>query len=371
MSTPSEPAILVINPGGTSTKIALYRREREVFSIDIRHPREELARFDRVVDQLDWRAALVRRTLAEHGAAPSELDAVVGRGAPLRPVPSGTFVVDEPMLREIRLGRVFVEHPSLLGPLLAAELTAEAGCPAYVVDPLCVDELLDEAHLTGLPEIPRRALAHTLSVKAAARQAARDLGRPVETLDLIVAHLGSGTTVAAQRRGRQIDANDASANGPLAPTRPGDLPALDLARLCFSGALTLAEIEHRLVGGGGWMAHLGTDDIREIYRRVDGGDRRARLVLDATLLQLTKEIGGLLALLRGRADAVVLTGGVARSERFVAELEERLSWCGARLLVYPGGNEMIAMARGALRALDGECEAISMASFLAKEGGAA
>jgi butyrate kinase len=346
MSRIPDPAVLVINPGGTSTKVALFRREREQFSIDLRHERDQLARFDTVVDQLPWRGELVRAALADHGTDASELDAVVGRGAPLKPVPSGTFAVDEPMLREIRAGRVFVEHPSMLGPLLAHELAAEAGCPAFVVDPLCVDEFADESRITGLPEIPRRALAHT------------------DELNLIVLHLGSGTTVAAQRKGRQVDANDASANGPMAPTRPGNLPALDLARLCFDRELTLEQVERKLVGGGGWIAHLGTDDVREIYRRIDDGDARARLVLDATLVQLGKEAGGMLAVLEGAVDGVVLTGGVARSERFVAELEQRLAWIGAPLFVYPGGNEMIAMARGALRVLDGECEAIGMAPYL-------
>jgi len=364
MSRADEPRILVINPGGTSTKIAVFARDREEFSIDVRHPREELARFDGAVPQLEWRTEMVREALRDNDIGAEEIAAVVGRGAPLDPVPSGTFVIDEPMLRVIREGRVFVDHPSMLGPLMAHELAREAGGPAFVVDPLCVDEFDDAARLTGLPEIPRRALAHTLSVKAASREAARDLSRPLEELDLVVLHLGSGTTVAAQRRGRQIDSNDASANGPMAPTRPGNLPALDLARLCFAGELNLEQVERKLVGGGGWFAHLGTDDIREIYRRVDEGEERARLVLDATLLQLAKEVGGLVSVLRGEVDGIVLTGGVARSERFVGELRERLAWIGAPFFVYPGGNEMIAMARGALRVLDGEHAAISMEPYL-------
>ena len=354
----------MINPGGTSTKIAVFVREREDFSIDVRHSREDLARFEGVVDQLGWRTGMVREALRDNEVGIEQIAAVVGRGAPLQPVPSGTFAIDEPMLRAIREGRVFVDHPSMLGPLMAHELAREAGCEAYVVDPLCVDEFADEARLTGLPEIPRRALAHTLSVKAASREAARDLGRPLDELNLVVLHLGSGTTVAAQCGGRQIDSNDASANGPMAPTRPGNLPALDLVRLCFAGELTLEDVERRLVGGGGWLAHLSTDDIREIYRRVDDGDERARLVLDATLLQLAKEVGGLVSVLRGQVDGIVLTGGVARSERFVGELRDRLAWVGAPFFVYPGGNEMIAMARGALRVLDGHAEAIPMAPYL-------
>jgi butyrate kinase len=369
MSRADQPEVLVINPGGTSTKIALFRREDEVFASDVRHPRAELDRFGSVIDQLDWRNGLIRAALAEQQVEIPGLAAVVGRGAPLEPVPSGTFVIDRPMLEAIRGGGVFVEHPSMLGPLIAHALATEAGCPAYVVDPICVDELTAAARLSGLPEIPRRALAHTLSVKAASRQAARELGRPLEELSLIVLHLGSGTTVAAEQRGRQIDANDASANGPMAPTRPGNLPALDLARLCFAGELGLEQVERKLVGGGGWIAHLQTDDIREIYRRIDRGDERARLVIDATLLQLAKEVGGLLAVLGGQVDGIVVTGGVARSDRFVDELGERLAWIDAPRFVYPGGNEMIAMARGALGVLDGEHEARSMAPYLRRSEG--
>jgi butyrate kinase len=296
------------------------------------------------------------------------LAAVAGRGGALAPVPSGTFLVDGAMLEAIRAGRVLVEHPSLLGAPMADRVAREAGCPAFVVDPVCVDELLPEARLSGLPALPRRALSHALSVKAAAREVAGRMGRPLEELDLIVLHLGSGFTVAAQRRGRQVDHNDATACGPMAPTRAGELPSLDFARLCFSGQITFEQVERMLVGEGGWRAHLGTDDVREIYRRVDAGDTAARLVLDATLHQLAKEVGGLLAVLSGRVDAIVITGGVARSERFVAELEARLAWIGAPLHVLPGENEMAALARGARRVLDGEIEALSVGPFLEAGG---
>jgi butyrate kinase len=360
----ARPRILVINPGGTSTKVALFAGEREQFIENVRHPAADLAGFERVIDQLEWRADLIRRMLDDRGVRVDGLDAVVGRGAALAPVPSGTFAIEQPMLDAIARGDVLVEHPSLLGPPIAHGLAAAAGCPAYVVDPVSVDELDDAARITGLPAVPRRALSHALSVKAAARRAATRLGRPLEELDLIVLHLGSGFTVAAQHHGRQIDANDASASGPLAPTRTGDLPVLDFARFCLTGGRSLAEIEKLLVGGGGWMAHLGTDDIREIYRRIDAGDQTARLVIDGTLLQLAKEVGGLFAVLAGQVNALVLAGGVARSERFVAELEGRLAWVGAPLFVFSGENEMLALARGALRVLEGECAVLSMTPYL-------
>jgi len=357
-------AILVINPGGTSTKIALFDGEREEFSLDVRHGAEVLAPGGRVADQLEPRLATVREVLRERAIPLAGLAAVAGRGGALAPVPSGTFLVDEAMLDAIRAGRVLVEHPSLLGAPMADRLAREAGCPAFVVDPVCVDELLPEARLSGLPGLPRRALSHALSVKAAAREAAGRMGRRLEDLDLIVLHLGSGFTVAAQQRGRQVDHNDATASGPMAPTRAGELPSLDLVRLCFSGRVTLEQMERSLVAEGGWRAHLGTDDVREILRRVDEGDAAARLVLDATLHQLAKEVGGLFAVLGGRVDAVVITGGVARSERFVAELERRLSWIGAPVFVLPGELEMRALARGARRVLNGEAEAMSIGPFL-------
>ena len=347
---------------------SLYRGEEAVLTEDVRHAPAECARFDRVIDQLDWRLATVREMLGEAGVAVAELDAVVGRGGALAPVPSGTFVVDDAMLDAIGAGRVLVEHPSLLGAPMAEAIAREAGCRTFVVDPVCVDEMLEEAKLTGHPLLPRRALSHALSVKSAAREVAGRLGRPLEEIDLIVLHLGSGFTVAAQRRGRQIDHNDASACGPMAPTRAGDLPSLDFARYCLLADRAFEEVERMLVGQGGWRAHLGTDDVREIYRRIDGGDGEARLVLDATLHQLNKEVGGLYAVLGGEVDGIVLTGGVARSARFVEELTGRLAWSGAPVFVLPGENEMVALARGARRALGGEIEALSMAPFLAAEG---
>lgn len=362
--TDRKEKILVVNPGGTSTKIAVYRGEEIAFSENVRHDPAEFAKFERVYDELDARIAGIRAILDRAGIAVADCAAIVGRGAALAPVPSGVFAVDAAMLDAIRDGRVLVHHPSELGAPIAHAFAAEASCPAYVVDPVCVDELLPEAKLTGLPGVPRRPLAHTLSVKAASRHAAAQLGRAVAELDLVVFHLGSGITVAAQRRGRQIDHNDPTGSGPMAPTRAGAVPTLDLARLILDGPKAYDAVEHLLVANGGWKAHLGTDDVREIYKRIDAGDARARLVLDATLHQLVKELGGLLAILRGRVDAIVITGGVARSERFVKELEGRLDWIGAPFVVIPGEDEMLALASGALRVLRGEAEAMSVAPYL-------
>ncbi len=358
------PVVLAVNPGGTSTKVAMFRGDEQLLFDDVRHPAEEMRQFNTAYDQLEMRLGIVRRALGEHSASDQKVDAVAGRGGPVAPVPCGTFRVNGALLAAIREGRVMVEHPSLLGAPMADALGREKDCPAFVVDPVSVDEFTDEARVTGLPEIARRALSHALSIKAAAREASSRLGRRFEDLNLIVAHLGSGFTVAAERRGRQIDSTDASASGSMAPNRTGSLPALDLVRFACSGKHTLAELERILVGGGGWKAHLGTDDLKEIYRRIDSGESRAGLVLDATFYQLSKEIAGMAATLDGKVDAIAISGGVAGSKRFTDELEKRIEWLGAQIFVIPGENEMVALARGAARVLRGECEALDMAPFI-------
>lgn len=362
--TDTAPRVFVINPGGTSTKIALYIGSEAVFTQDVRHSATELAACPNVYGQLALRQKLVDQALQEHGVDVTSLSAVVGRGGALAPVPSGAFIVDEAMLALIRTGKVQVEHPSMLGAPLAKALADRAGCPAYIIDPVCVDEYLPESRLSGLPEVPRRSLTHALNVRAAAYELAACQGRRLDELDLVVAHLGSGFTIACLQHGRQIDSNDATASGPMAPTRAGTLPALDFARLCLSGRYTLAQLEKKLVAESGWMAHLATDDIREIYRRIDEGDAHARLVLDATLLQVSKEIAACFASLRGQVDAIVLTGGVCRSERFVTEVKERVEWLKTLVHVLPGENEMLALARGAGRVLAGQMEAQSVAGYL-------
>ncbi len=366
MTSVAKKKVLVINPGGTSTKVALYNGDTEIFSVDVRHEGAQLKEFSTVLDQQGYRLGKIRDVLLEKGVDMRSIDAVVGRGGPVAPVDSGTYAVDEAMLSAIAQGRIMVEHPSLLGAPLAHELAREAGCDAFIVDPVSVDEFVDESRLTGLPSIPRRALSHALNVKAAARTVARELGKPLEDLNLIVLHLGSGITVAASRKGRQVDATDASANGPMAPTRSGSLPALDLAKLCFSGVYDMKGMKKLMVGQGGWVAHLGTDDVREIYTRIDDGDGKARMVLDATELQISKEAAAMGAVLLGEVDAIVLTGGIARSERFINELKPRLTWICSKMFVLPGENEMLALALGAIRAVTGECEAQSMGPYIKK-----
>jgi len=358
--------ILVINPGGTSTKIAAFENGSKLFLEDVRHSSDELSNFKTVLEQNSWRLDLVRKKVAEHNMSMESFDAIVGRGGPVVPVPSGTYIIDEPMLDAIFSGRVMIDHPSLLGATIAFELAQTAGCPAFIVDPVCVDEFIDEARLTGLPQIPRRALSHTLSVKAAARKAALELGLDFYKSNFVVLHLGSGFTVAVQKNGRQIDATDASASGPMSPTRAGSMPALDMAVFCLSQKKTLAEMKKLLVGGSGWMAHLGTDDVREIYKRIDNNDSKAKLVLDATLLQLAKETAGMFSVLKGEVNAIILTGGVTRSQRFTEALKTRLAWLKTSVIVQSGENEMSALARGAVRAVNKNPAARSMEPYIEK-----
>jgi butyrate kinase len=353
MQTPDQRnLILVINPGGTSTRVAIFGRgNAPLHELSLRHDSKELLAFDTVLDQLPMRSAAVKNWLSQTGVELSSLQAVVGRGGPVAPMRSGVYAATDQLLKRIHNGPVIVQHPSLLGVPIARTIADRAGCPAFFVDPVTVDELCDEARLTGLPELPRAPLSHALSIRAAAREAAHRLSYQFETARLIVAHLGSGFTIAAFRDGIGIDHNDATASGPIAPTRAGALSTIPLITWCLEQGLSISEIERRLVKTGGWTAHLGTDDIREIYSRIDRGDTLSQKVIDATLYQLNREIGGLFAVLQGCVDALVLTGGLTRSERFVTELKTLLPWFNAPIFVISDDLEMRALADGARRAL--------------------
>jgi butyrate kinase len=345
--------ILVVNPGSTSTKIALFEDEaqREIRSIP--HTIEELGRFARVADQLPFRLGAVEAFMAERGIRPESLDAVVGRGGLLRPLEGGTYLVDDRMAEDLR-SAVEGEHASNLGGLIARSVAERAEIPAYIVDPVVVDELDEVARLTGLPHIRRRSIFHALNQKAVARETARRLNRPVESLRLIVAHLGGGISVGAHREGRVVDVNNAlDGDGPFSPERSGGVPSGQLADWCFSGKTTLVEVRRKLTGEGGLAAHLGTNDLIETERRIASGDRKAALVRDAMAYQTAKQIGAMAAVLEGRVDALVLTGGLAASVSFTEAVLARVRWI-APVIVLPGEKEMESLALGGLRILRGE-----------------
>ena len=345
--------ILVVNPGSTSTKVAVFEDARQRWIATLDHPAEQLRNFRRVIDQCEFRQADVVRAVEAAGFSLRALAAVVGRGGLLHPLVGGTYRVDERLLADLR-AEVQGEHASNLGGLIAGQLAQRADCPAFIVDPVVVDELAPLARYSGLPPIRRRSIFHALNQRAAARKVAERVGKRYEQGNFIVAHLGGGISVGAHRRGRVIDVNNAlDGDGPFAPERSGGLPAGDLARLCFSGQHTPADVQHMIRGGGGVVGYLGTNDMRAVEGRIGLGDRDALEVYEAMAYQVAKEIAALAAVLCGEVDAVVLTGGLARSEMFVGWIKQRIGFLGP-VHVFAGEMEMEALALGALRVLRGE-----------------
>lgn len=344
--------ILVINPGSTSTKIAVFEGEQEVFSDNIPHSAEEVGRFAKIVDQKSFRKDIILRILSERGFDAKSFAAVVGRGGVLHPIPSGVYRVSDKMIRDLREG-VQGEHASNLGGLIADEIARPLGLPAFIADPVVVDELEDWARLSGIPEIPRRSIFHALNHKYTARLAAADLGKAYEECRLIVCHMGGGVTVGAHKYGRVVDVNNGlNGEGPITPERAGTMPAADLVDLALSGKYDRDELQKLISGRGGMVAHLGTNDMREVVERMNAGETAAARVFEAMVITTAKQVGQCAAVLKGRVDAVVLTGGLAHSREFVDRLRDRIAFIGP-VFVYPGENEMIALAGGALRVLQG------------------
>jgi butyrate kinase len=360
---PSPGHVLVINPGTTSTKIGIFAREGERFSQTIRHGDEEIARFSGqpMLARLEYRAELIEHALTEAGSTPksktTELRAVVGRGGLLPPMECGTYLVDDVMVEALRKAPLG-EHASNLGAVLALRFARAAGVNAYIVDPVTVDEWQPRARFTGSPLVERTSIGHALNTKAVARRFAREHSKAYADLRLIVVHMGSGITVSAHRGGRTIDSNSIE-EGPFGPDRTGSLPVRALIELCCSGRFTQAELDRHVFGDGGFFAYLGTRSLVEVEARIDTGDTLAAQVLEAMVYQIAKETGAMAAVLGGNVDAIILTGGMAHSERVVAKLRAQIEWI-APITVYPGEDELRALAEGAFRVLDGEEEARRM-----------
>ena len=362
--------VLAINPGSTSTKFGIYTRHGAELEQTILHGDEELERFKGrpMVARLDYRAALIGNALEEAGFAGSgggagQFVAVAGRGGMLPSVPCGTYLVDDAMVEELHLARKG-EHASNLGALLALKFARAAGVNAYIVDPVTVDEWQPVARVTGSPLVGRTSIGHALNTKAVAKRYAQEHGRPYEELRLIVAHMGSGITVSAHQDGRTIDSNTIE-EGPFGPDRTGGLPVRKLIKLCFSGMYNEKQLDRMVFGEGGLFAYLGTRDLREVERRMDLGDAEAALIFEAMVYQIAKEAGAMAVVLNGQVDALLLTGGMAHSERVISRLRERLGWI-APIRVYPGENELQALAEGVFRVLDG----VERAKRLREEEGA-
>jgi butyrate kinase len=345
--------ILVINPGSTSTKVALFSNEQLLFEKKIGHTSQELSKFNKIIDQYRFRQDIILSFLKEKGINLSTLHAVVGRGGLLRPIASGTYRINEKMLGDLRSGAMG-EHASNLGGLLAYGIAGNLSIPSYIVDPVVTDEMKPVARISGMPEIPRISILHALNQKAIARKAALDLGKKYEKLNFIVAHLGGGISVGIHCRGNIIDVNNAlNGEGPFTPERSGGVPVGALVELCFSGKFSKDEMMKKIKGKGGLVAYLNTNDIREVAKRIKQGDKKVKLIFEAMAYQVAKEIGAGATVLKGQIDAIILTGGIAYNNDFVNMVRDRVSFLSL-VMVYPGEEEMLSLCEGVLRVLKGE-----------------
>lgn len=354
---PAEFKILTINPGSTSTKLAVYANERLEWVRCLVHSESEMEPFRGrpVLDQLEFRRARIEAELAGAGYALNGFDAIAGRGGLMRPIASGTYRVNEPMLMDLRLAEQG-EHASNMGAFLAQSIARLSHAQAFVVDPVSVDELTPRARISGTALAERHSLSHALNTKAVAKRYARDEGKSYAGLRLVVAHLGSGISVSAHDGGRMVDVNLAGQEGPMSTERSGGMQWMSVVQLCFSGRYTADGVYNALFREGGIYSYLGTKDLREVERRISEGDAKAALAFDAMVYQVAKEIGAMAAALNGRVDAILLTGGMARSEKLIPDLRAAIEWI-APVVVYPGEDELQALAEGALRVLRGEEEA--------------
>jgi butyrate kinase len=346
--------ILAINPGSTTTKFALYDEDRPVFERNLEHTPADLSSFKRITDQFVFRKNLIMSALAKEKINISDIVAVVGRGGLVKPIESGIYRVNDKMKRDLIEGKRG-EHASNLGALIADDIAGSlSGAQAFIVDPVVVDELQPVARLSGHPLIERMSIFHALNQKAVARAYASSKGRRYEDLNLIIAHMGGGISIGAHRKGRVVDVNNAlGGDGPFSPERSGGLPSVQLTDLCFSGKYSHEEIRSILVKEGGMFAYTGTNDFREVCSRADGGDEKAQIVRDAIAYQVGKEIASLAAVLHGSVDAIILTGGLAHQESHIDYIRTMVEFI-AEVVVYPGEDELRALAFNGLLALQGE-----------------
>ena len=348
--------LLIINPGSTSTKIGVYSGEKEVLVETLRHSSDEIAKYDTIFEQKGFRKEVIMNVLKENNIDVNSLDAIVGRGGMLRPIPGGTYEVTDNLLEDLKVG-VSGQHASNLGGILANEIAKEVGIRSFIVDPVVVDELQDIARISGVPELPRRSIFHALNQKAVAKRYARENGKGYDDLNLVIVHMGGGVSVAAHKDGLVIDVNNTlDGDGPFSPERAGSVPVGDLIKLCFSGKYTQAEVYNKIVGKGGYVAYLNTNDARDVLKAREEGDEYASLIFDAFIYQICKAIGEMSTVLNGKVNQIILTGGIAYSPIVVNAIKEKVQWI-SDLTIYPGVDELLALAQGAIRVLNGEEEA--------------
>jgi len=347
-----EPLILVINPGSTSTKLAVYQGDCRTYEKNLQHNTDDLRKFQSVNEQLPFRQAAVLQFLYEIGLKPQDLSCVMGRGGFLRPIEGGTYLVDDALCQDL-LSSV-KEHASNLGALIAGRIADQAGIKALTTDPVVVDEMEPLARISGYNSVERKSVFHALNQKACARKAADSLNKKYEECCLIIAHLGGGISVGAHKNGKVIDVNNClDGDGPFSPERAGGIPMSSLLDICFRNDANKKEIYRNLVGTGGLVSYLNTNDAREVEKMIETGDAKARLIFEAMAYQVAKEIGGCATVLKGAINAVILTGGLAHSKLLVEWISDRVRFL-APILVHPGEDEMEALALAGMRVLSGE-----------------
>lgn len=345
--------ILAINPGSTSTKVAIYNDETVVRELTLRHSAEELTAYASILDQFDFRKKIILDAMQEAGIKLADIDAVIGRGGLIKPLKSGVYEVNETMLDDIKF-RPVGHHASNLGALLAYDIAKAAGAKAYMADPVVVDEMHDVARITGHPDMQRISIFHALNQKAMARVYAEKKGKRYEDLNLIVVHLGGGISIGAHRKGEVIDVNNAlDGEGPFSPERAGSLPVLAVAKWASSGKYTIQQIAKFITGRGGYVAHFGTNSAMEISNRAAAGDEKAKLIQDAMCYNVGKSVGAMATVLKGQVDAIILTGGIAHDKYVCQYITDMVSFIG-EVVVMPGENELEALAMNALRVLQGK-----------------
>ena len=349
--------ILAINPGSTSTKIAVFEDYKQVFVSTLRYSLEELSSYENIIAQFEFRKESIVKALNDNSISLSEMNIIVGRGGLVKPIESGVYEVNDAMLHDLKVG-VGGEHASNLGGIIAYNLAIQVdGCGAYIADPVVVDELQDVARISGHPAFERKSIFHALNQKTIARKYAESIGSSYEKLNLIVAHLGGGVSVGVHKAGRVIDVNDAlGGEGPFSPERSGTLPAYDLAKLCFSGKYTLKDVQKMIVGEGGLIALLGTNSFQDVEQKVKEGDAKYTLISDAFTYNLAKSIGAAATVLSGKIDAILITGGIAHNAALIEKLSSQIAFI-APVKVYPGEDEMSALAENGYNVLSGKAVA--------------
>ena len=348
---------LIINPGSTSTKIGVFEDETLLFEETLRHSTEEIAQYASIVDQKDFRKQIILDLLKEKNFDIKSLQVIVGRGGMLKPIPGGTYAVSDALLEDLKIGKQG-QHASNLGGILAREIGDSIGVPSYIVDPVVVDELMPISRYSGVPELPRTSVFHALNQKAVAKRYAKEQGKAYDSLNLIVVHMGGGVSVGAHEKGRVIDVfNALDGAGAFSPERAGAVPSGALIKMCFSGQYTEKEVYKKIVGNGGFNAYVGTNDMRDVEKMVQGGDKKAAEVREAFIMQVSKNIGSMACVLKGKVDQIIITGGIAYDKVVVAGLTERAGFI-APITVYPGEDELLALAQGALRVMNGEEKAM-------------